>query len=473
MLHTNIVSIESIKTEERLNPRYFRFLEKRNQLLNSSSIPFYQIGEERITRRITDGEHQAINLFYEDEEQAEVRYLYVHNVKEGIIDITDALFISMEDHERLKRSRLEKGNVLLTIVGTIGKSAMVYDYLCELSESNIPRNISKIIVNERNMLPEFLVAFFLSRFGKEQSIYSSGGNIQGLLSLTKLRKMLVPIPDKDTQNEIGNIYIKALELETEALELISQAKQVFYENVDIDFSEFQKQKFFDTNSSELMSSNLWCPIYRYPLYVQIEDAVNSRWPIRKIGILSEVKRGNEVGSANYHNFITKREDDVPFIRTSDIANYEVDLYPDYYVDNEIYDELNQDVKEGDILFSKDGKIGMTAIVTESDESIIASGISRIRPKKKFIQDERLTSEYVFLVLCLKETGYYPAIRRTVIASTIPHLREDRLKEIRIPLLEPHTMKTITNLVKTAFRLKEEKKCLIQKLKNELSSLIGI
>ncbi len=72
---------------------------------------------------------------------------------------------------RLSRSKLNKYDVLLTIVGSIGKSAMVYDYL---DEANIPRNIAKIVINPEKIYPGFLVAFFLSQFGMEQSYYSSG-----------------------------------------------------------------------------------------------------------------------------------------------------------------------------------------------------------------------------------------------------------------------------------------------------------
>ena len=73
------------------------------------------------------------------------------------------------------------------------------------------------------------------------------------------------------------------------------------------------------------------------------------------------------------------------------------------------------------------RIGQTAIVTQADKAIITSGIARIRIKKN---DYNITPEYLFTVLSLKETGYNPAIRRTIIGTTIPHLREERKRVIR-------------------------------------------
>jgi len=65
-----------------------------------------------------------------------------------------------------------------------------------------------------------------------------------------------------------------------------------------------------------------------------------------------------------------------------LVNYEIDNYPDYCIDEEIYNELNQGVKPNDILFTKDGKIGLTAMIMAEDKCILASGLARIRAAKE-------------------------------------------------------------------------------------------
>jgi type I restriction enzyme S subunit len=139
------------------------------------------------------------------------------------------------------------------------------------------------------------------------------------------------------------------------------------------------------------------------------------------------------------------------------VNHEIDLFPDYFISEHIYNTVNQELNPGDVLFTKDVKIGQTAIVTEADKAIIASGIARIRMNKN---EFNLTPEYLFVALSLKETGYNPAIRRTVIGTTIPHLREERLKQIAIPVLNTEITNSITKKVKTAFELKTKRKKLI-------------
>lgn len=66
-----------------------------------------------------------------------------------------------------------------------------------------------------------------------------------------------------------------------------------------------------------------------------------------------------------------------------------------------------------------------------------------------------------MALSIPEVGRYAAIRRTVIASTIPHLREDRLKEIEIPIEDKENIDKITKLVEEAFKLRVQRKKLIK------------
>lgn len=464
MLYIDSLSMNRIKEEGRLNPKFFRFLRKRDNLIESSSSEFIKLGDKRVTRRITDGEHQAIDLYEEDEIIDGIRYLYVHNIKEGIIDLTDSLYISQTDNERLERSQLNRKNVLLTIVGTIGKSAMVYDHM---DEANIPRNISKIVVNEETILPEFLVAFFLSQFGREQSIYTSGGNLQGLLSLTKVRSMVVPILDMDVQRKIGEIYLEALDKETESLKLINEAKEYFYEKLGIDFSAFETKKFFHTDFTELRNSDLWTPMYRFPLFLEVENVLKARWEVKSVEELFDpIIKGNEVGSANYYDLFARKEGYVPFVRTSDMVNYEVDQDPDYFIPHEIYEDLSQGLKAHDILFTNDGKIGKVAILTESDKCIIQSHIRALRIKK----ESTIDPYYVFIPLITKEIGGFQCRRFTVIQSTIPTI-SNRIKDIIIPIIDDRDMKHIAKLVKKAFALKNQKKKLIRNMKSEMNQLI--
>lgn len=280
--------------------------------------------------------------------------------------------------------------------------------------------------------------------------------------MSKFKELKIPTMSKIFVDALTNELERVYEYEGSALKLLENSKEDIYDLLNIDFSKIKTSKIFSVNLSTFKASDLWMPQYSNPLYINTLKAIQKKFQTVTLGEICSIKKGDEVGSINYIQYIDKKESDIPFIRTTDLVNYECDQFPDFFIPESVFEELQQDVKEGDVLFTKDGKIGMTAMITAFDKLIIASGLIRLRIKPDAFKKYGITQEYLFTVLSLKETGFYPAKRRTVVASTIPHLREDRLKDIEIPILPKDKIDLITKKVKEAFLLKDEKKKLVKK-----------
>ena len=104
----------------------------------------------------------------------------------------------------------------------------------------------------------------------------------------------------------------------------------------------------------------------------------------------EIKTGDEVGKLAYGTGT------IPFVRTSDISNWEIKIDPKHGLSEEIYNTYatKQDVKEGDILMVKDGTylIGTCAYVSKYDEKMVyQSHLYKIR-----ILDKTYISPYILL-----------------------------------------------------------------------------
>lgn len=87
--------------------------------------------------------------------------------------------------------------------------------------------------------------------------------------------------------------------------------------------------------------------------------------------------GDEVGKLVYGS------GNIPFVRTSDLSNWELKIEPKHGINRDIYDSLRrkQDVQPGDILMVRDGTylIGTCAIVTKYDvEIVFQSHLYKIR-----------------------------------------------------------------------------------------------
>lgn len=139
-----------------------------------------------------------------------------------------------------------------------------------------------------------------------------------------------------------------------------------------------------------------------------------------------IKKGHEVGAEAYGS------GDVPFVRTSDISNYEVSIDPTKCVSDEIYEKYRtqQDLKVGDILMICDGRyrIGRTAILNEMTVRCVVQSHVRI------ISVTQLSDFTPYELLYLLNL---PAVQRQVrnlifIQSTLGSLGQ-RIKEIRLPV----------------------------------------
>lgn len=393
------------------------------------------------------------------------------DVKRYNLNKTTISFVTKEIHSKRKNKFIFPNDVLISNTGKyLGFACIIPN---NISECTTNQNISTLrLFKGTKFTPQFIVAYLNSYFGQKE--------IESLLTLTgqkylnsgNFKKLRIPNVEDNVITRVSNLISFIEQKETSAVNLLEQAQQLFYSRIGVDFNAITKENTFSVNKSDFADADLWTPTYSYPLYVNTLKAIQAKWQTVPIGEIADLKKGDEVGSDTYIGYLEKRKTDVPFVRTSDIVNYEIDQYPDFYIPVEIYNEIGQGFQAGDVLFTKDGKIGMVGMVTEYDKAIISSGFAGLRLNKK-AKDYNITPEYLFLCLSIKEIGIYASKRRTVVASTIPHLREERLKEIEIPVLGKNTIDEITELVKEAFRLKDEKKRLIAEVRETMDNYFNI
>jgi type I restriction enzyme M protein len=140
----------------------------------------------------------------------------------------------------------------------------------------------------------------------------------------------------------------------------------------------------------------------------------------------QVRNGDEVGKLAYG---TGR---VPFIRTSDLSNWEIKADPKHCVSEEIYQSLaqKQDVQAGDILMVRDGTylIGTCAFITPEDTHILyQSHLYKLR-----VQEPCPFSGY--LLLAALTSG---PVQKQIVAKRLTHDIIDslgnRIQELILPI----------------------------------------
>lgn len=139
-----------------------------------------------------------------------------------------------------------------------------------------------------------------------------------------------------------------------------------------------------------------------------------------------IRRGDEIGSKWYGT------GPIPFVRTSDIVNWEIKVDPVKCVSERAYAVFakQQDVKEGDILLVNDGTflIGRVAMVSSADRRLlIQSHLRRIR-----VHPTSPISSYLLLWLISHPLVQDQIRSKTFTQATISTLG-NRLNEVLLPV----------------------------------------
>ncbi len=455
-----------IGTSQRLEPRYYY-----NQSLLKKS--FDNFGFEKVREFATLKSGSTPEHYDEKQNKDDIFFVKSADVKRYNLNFSTISFITKEIHNLRLNSKIIPNDILLSNTGKyLGFACIIPN---TINEGNTNQNIVRIRFKDKHnskLTPQFLLAFLNSQFGQIEieSLLTLTG--QKYLNMEKFRDYKVPKMDTLFIDKIS-LKIKKIENnELKALSLIKQAQNLFYQKIDIDFTKIEKESFYSVNFSDFVGIDLWTPTFSYPLYVNTLKAIRNKWQTVPLGEIATVKKGNETGSDNYNNYLDKKVGDVPFVRTSDLVNFESDQYPDFFIPKEIYEELKQDIKTGDVLFNNDGKIGLVALLTPQDKVILQSHIKRIRLKKEVSEKYGFTQEYLFLFLTIKEVAGYQAKKFTVIQSTIPTV-SNHILDFEIPILDKTSISEITKLVKEAFELKDEKKKLIREVREEIDNYFGL
>ncbi|WP_171069111.1 N-6 DNA methylase [Actinomadura geliboluensis] len=207
-------------------------------------------------------------------------------------------------------------------------------------------------------------------------------------------------------------------------------------------------------SSKQIRDMIYLPKYYNPELSASIESLASTHELINLGDLEEqgviqVDTGDEVGKLAYGG------GSIPFIRTSDIANWQVKGDPKHGLSQALYDTLakRQNVEPGDILMVRDGTylVGTCAIVTDLDWKIVYQ--SHIL-KFKVLDRDRLDPHLLLALLSspiVKQQIYAKRFTQDIIDTL-----GGRWRELVLPLPKDRELRLeITDTVRKAIILRRE------------------
>lgn len=129
------------------------------------------------------------------------RYIRGKDVKPMAITEDDNVYVPKADFERLSKYALKAGDVLVSVVGTLGNSALI-------EPQHVPAIFSckSTVIRTKDLDPRYLVAYLNCRYGHSLLTRKERGAVQKGLNLGDLRTLQVFVPDKSLQAKIADVH---------------------------------------------------------------------------------------------------------------------------------------------------------------------------------------------------------------------------------------------------------------------------
>lgn len=247
-------------------------------------------------------------------------------VKNGKFRYGEYNYISEEAHNYLKRSKINSGDIVMSITGDLGRVAIIPE---DIEEANINQHLAKISIENQKVHPKFIYHWLNRKEIRRYYNLIKTGLAYPQISLKQVRETVVPVPAIEEQKKIADIlstWDKAIELKEQ---LVDQRKE-------------QKRGLIQ----KLLTSEVRLPGF------------HGDWKEFKIKELSKVVTGNTPSTKNKEYY---EGGHYPWITPTDISDSKYVTKGERYLTQKGL-EKGRYVPKGSLLVTCIASIGKNAII---------------------------------------------------------------------------------------------------------------
>ena len=295
-----------------------------------------------------------------------IPFINAGDLENGHVNLTTCNKISREKYDDLGGAKLQIGDIVYCLRGTLGKNA----YIDNFPEGTVASSL--VAIRPKNIDGRYLFHVLNSDIEYSQRVVHDEGAAQPNLSAKSVSGFMIPIPHIDEQKKVSKYFDNLDYLITLHQRKCDETKKL---------KKYMLQKMFPQNGSKV-------PEIRF-------KGFTDEWEQRKLGELSSSfeyglnAAAKEYDGENKYIRITDIDDDSREFKQEDITSPDTDLSS----------AENYRLSEGDILFARTGaSVGKSYIYKASDGLVYYAGFlirARIKPEynSEFVFQNTLTGDY--------------------------------------------------------------------------------
>jgi len=312
---------------------------------------------ESISEWVKKGIFDMPAKFYLKKREEGIPFIRISNIKLLEFDTTDLVYIPKEIHKKEIKTELNKGDIVISKIGSIGNIGIINE---ELSPCNFSQNNIGIKMNGK-IDSHYLATYMISKYCLFQLHRYSTIQVQSKLNLSDIRNLIVPIPSPEIQKYIGDKVRKAEELREEAKRLKKEAEEILNKELNLKDVEFYIKQ---TNNKK----------YSWTESIEIEDRIDSEFYKPKYRYLSKL---NNMSELSYYYKISKKrinkniDRKIKYIDLSSVNNI---IEPSDFNTKELPSRAQFLVKEGNLIISTlKGSNKISIIPEHLNDSVCSTG----------------------------------------------------------------------------------------------------
>lgn len=462
---------------KRIDSEYFK---KSNLKLLDDLYKYGTLQVQDIAIEVTDGIHTTIDY----DTNSTINLISASSPQENYFTLTNEC-VSPEMHANNPRTAIQENDVIVSTVGTIGNCAVATK---SILPANSSRSVGIIRLNLNKYSPFVLSTFLVSKYGRVQTLRESTGNVQLCLFIHKLKELKIPQFSQDFQLEIQKLVQDSHKALEDSKRLYKEAQELLYKELELDFKNplksLLKSSLQAKKPSELANINDISKKYPHlnisvrPLSKSLHKSgrLDSEYYQSKYDLMETKIKDYKGGYCKLQNLVLNyssgfafssddylENGDLALIRINNIKNANLDMSNAVYLKKQCEKLSPKDkVKQGDILISMSGSIGLSCLIKENIEAMTNQRILKISIKD-FSGD--------VLVLLLNSIFCKLQFERIGTGGVQTNISSNDILDILIPKIAPATQEQIALKIQKSFTLRAKSKDLLQNAKMRLENAI--
>lgn len=407
------------------------------------------------------------------------------DIREFSLEISNLVKVPYDYFQ--ERYQIHKNDILFLVKGYVDDADSVLFISEEPSEKMI-FNGSVFKLQVKNINPAFLYVFMMTKYFTFQKVREVANNIINYNSLPTIKNFLIPQFSQDFQLEIQNLVQDSHKALEDSKRLYKEAQELLYKELELDFKNplesLLKSSLQAKKASELANINDISKKYPHlnisvrPLSKSLHKSgrLDSEYYQSKYDLMETKIKDYKGGYCKLQNLVLNysggfafssddylENGDLALIRINNIKNADLDMSNAVYLKKQCEKLSPKDkVKQGDILISMSGSIGLSCLIKENIEAMTNQRILKISIKD-FSGD--------VLVLLLNSIFCRLQFERIGTGGVQTNISSNDILNILIPKINPATQEQIALKIQKSFTLRAKSKDLLQNAKIKLENAI--